>query len=1148
MTNATPENAIMKNLRIFLLCLFLLPAFFAFYPQNGGSKDTIKLQLKWKHQFQFAGYYAAIKQGFYAQKGLTVVTVEADGDRDPDYNVIEGKAQFGISNSAIVKKRAEGSPVVVLAPVFQHSPLVLLTLASSGLKYAQDLKGKKIMLESQEADIVGYLNDEGLKQNDYQHIEHTFDIGQLINGKVDAISGYLTDETYYLKNKDIDYNIINPVSGGIDFYGDVLFTTEKMIKENPGLVHNFVEATLKGWVYAMQNREELVNYIYDSLTQRHSREHLMFEADAMKQFVKDDYIEIGYSNKGRWQKIINTFAQVGLIAESFAPDDMLYTPPGKEPQFIFSYKNPFVSVSFFVGLVAAFFYFYSRRLRREIESRKLLQKELEEKDELFRLLANNAEDVIWTMNEKGEFTFVSPSVQKLRGYTPEEVKLQSLEEVLCPGSLEIVQNSFANNINRIANGEKIPEESYILEQPCKDGTTVWTDLRVNGMYDEQGNFRGFLGITRNINEKKKAQDELNESKRFLSELIDNSPALIYVKDKEGKYLLANKTWEHFSHTPRESAMGKTDTDVYGEEIGSKYRENDLKVLREKRVIDYEEFLVHDGKRVLFKTIKFPLTNAAGEIDKVCGITLDITAQKLAEEEKLRNEAIWRTVVTASPDGIAITTIDGIITWASPKIFDMWGYDETDTLVGMHLTELVHSSERESVSELISRVGKGINTGTAEQLMVRKDGTIFYTESNAELLHNPDGTPSGILLVERDITERKIADNIMEENEKRFRLIFENAPVGIIQYDQSGNLTSCNDNFARLVGQQKLQLVTFNMLKLRDPHITELVQKSLQGERGVFEGEFTISSLQKVKSLRIVLTPMYSAGNEIIGGIGMVEDISERLENELRIARYTAELERLNEDIKISHLAAEDALVERNKLIEELAVSNSEKDKFFAIIAHDLRSPFQSFIGLTEEIIRPGTDYTIEEITEFNRELHDSAVKLYKLLQNLLEWARMQQQNATVDPITVSADAVLKDNIHRVLKSAEQKDINIYYSSAIDYKIVADLNMINSVLLNLLTNAVKFTPEQGKIFVSLAAENNNAVITIKDTGIGMDEELKNDLFRIDKKVGRKGTRGEESTGLGLLLAKEFINKNNGTIRVESSPGTGSTFTVTLPLAQ
>lgn len=176
-------------------------------PTRTQPLEPVSLQLKWKHQFQFAGYYAALAKGYYREAGLDVKIVEAQPAQDPTATVLQGNADFGVSASDLVLLRAQGQPVVALAVIFQHSPLILLARRNFDLNYLHDLIGKRVMIEPGSAELLAYLQREGISRERLEILPHAFDANALIDGRVDALSAYVTDEPFTLRQAEVDYTL-----------------------------------------------------------------------------------------------------------------------------------------------------------------------------------------------------------------------------------------------------------------------------------------------------------------------------------------------------------------------------------------------------------------------------------------------------------------------------------------------------------------------------------------------------------------------------------------------------------------------------------------------------------------------------------------------------------------------------------------------------------------------------------------------------------------------------------------------------------------------------------------------------------------------------------------------------------------------------
>ena len=259
--------------------------------------------------------------------------------------------------------------------------------------------------------------------------------------------------------------------------------------------------------------------------------------------------------------------------------------------------------------------------------------------------------------------------------------------------------------------------------------------------------------------------------------------------------------------------------------------------------------------------------------------------------------------------------------------------------------------------------------------------------------------------------------------------------------------------------------------------------------------------------------------------------------------------RLNSTFKLSNSYKEikQQAEELKQYSEKLAELNATKDKFFSIIAHDLKGPFNVILGFSDLILETEFENSdTKEILDFVHTIRDSAQHTYELLVNLLEWAKSQTGKMQFNPETISIEKLFNEAINLAESAAKNKNIEISFVQSENLEIYADKNMIATILRNLIGNAIKFTPKNGKINLKSALKNNAVLITVSDTGIGIEPNNIAKLFKIGEIYYSKGTENEKGTGLGLILCKEFIEKHGGKIWVKSELGKGSDFKFTIPL--
>jgi len=492
--------ALLTKWQLFLpgtLCLLL-----AAWCAPAQAAERVVLQLKWTHAFQFAGYYAAQEKGFYREAGLNVDLKEAHPGTDVVDEVTRGKAQFGVGNSSLILAHHARKPVVVLAVIFQHSPLVLVAAKKGSSDSIHDLAGKKIMLEDQSDELLAYLKQEGLSTDRFVSVPHDFGCQRLITGKVDAMSAYSTYELFDLDRTGFPYSIYPPRSAGIDFYGDNLFTSENELARHPKLVRAMRSASLKGWHYALQHPDEIARLIYDRYSKANTLELYQYEAAHMLPLIQPDLVEIGYMHPGRWRRIAKIYADLKLLPRDYSLKGFLYDPdpdPDIDLHRYYGYLAAAFAIVLFTSCLAIYVSGVNRRLTREMHTRKTLEGKLRS---LSVAVEQSPVSVVIT-DLQGTMEYVNPMFSKVTGYSSAEV-IGKHTRMLNSGLTEMeVFTDLWSTITRGKNwcGEFIDRR--------KNGELFWEEAHISPVFDSTGKPVQYVAVKLDITGRKEVERRIS---------------------------------------------------------------------------------------------------------------------------------------------------------------------------------------------------------------------------------------------------------------------------------------------------------------------------------------------------------------------------------------------------------------------------------------------------------------------------------------------------------------------------------------------------------------------------------------------------------------------------------------------------------------
>ena len=367
-------------------------------------------------------------------------------------------------------------------------------------------------------------------------------------------------------------------------------------------------------------------------------------------------------------------------------------------------------------------------------------------------------------------------------------------------------------------------------------------------------------------------------------------------------------------------------------------------------------------------------------------------------------------------------------------------------------------------------------------------------------------------------ELKQKDEVIRLGEDKYKALIENLNDIIYSFDPKGFSRFISPAVKRY-GYTEEEIIGKNVSFILHEEDREKFSKhTIEVLRGSVE-PITVRLYDKDRRIRWFHTvnSLYRDGDSFLIN-GALSDITDRV--------------RMEEDLKISRL----------KLYE----ANQAKDNFFSILAHDLKSPFTGILGFSEFLVNDINDLSLEEISEFANQINTSARAILELLNNLLDWSRIQTNRLEVSKEEVSADEIMYNVNSIVIPIINQKGLEYICDIPDGIKMMVDRSMIETVFRNLITNAVKFTPRGGSIVITGEVTGTKVSFIISDSGIGMDRETKEKLFKLNELVTTSGTENEKGTGLGLKLCYEFVKRNGGELTVESRQGEGSSFSFSLPL--
>lgn len=803
---------------------------------------------------------------------------------------------------------------------------------------------------------------------------------------------------------------------------------------------------------------------------------------------------------------------------------------------------------------------------QDITELKRTEEILRTEEKRFRSIFENVSVGLYRSTPEGRILMANPTLLRLLGYS-------SVEELarykLNSDGLEQVSSRKLFRRQMELKGEIRDFESVWKR---KDDSLIFVRESAKVIRDEAGGVLYYEGAVEDLTARRQAEEALRKSMEENKVMIDANPDIVFKVDKMGTILGYHAPSGKQLYLPPEDFLGKKMTEVLPVEVALKILETIEIAFQSKQMAVMEYELAKDGVQGYFENRIIPLGN-----DELLSFIRDITVKKKAEETLRYNYSLLRIAgVTAKFGGWSQNLNEDKVIWSDemanihgkPK-----GYSPTfEEAIAFYTPEY-----RAKIKRVYTNCAENGIPFDEELEILDSNGKRIWVRLIGEAVRDEQGKIIQVQGSFQDISEGKQAGEALRKSEEKFRILnvltaeMLNQPnlESLYQYMATSLHQRYTDtiifynSFADAGDESKLETIVgfnnvlFNKLlyvagfnpigkKFKiQPGYYQVIQsgKVVEFENGLYDftggvlSEVVASTIEKLIGIHKIYTIGIWKDQKLLAALHFITFNKKTIEDTSFIEAFVGQAA-----IIIQKMKAEQNLRESELQLKEL---NATKDKFFSIIAHDLKSPFNSIIGFSNILVRDIEEKDFTRIKRYAGIIQDSSQQALDLLMNLLEWSRSQTGKVDFAPTNVEMGALTHNVVELLRHSADQKSISISTDLPNNSLIYADKAMIDSILRNTISNAIKFTHPGGKISISMLQNQSEWVISVQDNGIGIKKEAIDKLFRLDQSYSTVGTQNEKGTGLGLILCKEFVEKHGGRIWVESVPKQGSRFSFTIP---
>ncbi len=732
---------------------------------------------------------------------------------------------------------------------------------------------------------------------------------------------------------------------------------------------------------------------------------------------------------------------------------------------------------------------------------------LENQELLFAL--NELKNIIVVTDIHGIIRYVNKSFSDIYGYTEEEAIGQSVSLL---NSAYHDDDFYKDLWDTIQSGQTWEGN---FRNKTKDGRIIWESAKISPIQN-QGILEGFIAIKEDISSKKEMEELLHKEKFLLDELFDNTPVGIIIfkptyENNDLKDLIVMKANPTASEIFGKLGIVGLPLSKFLPNYKELYQKTD-DFLSTKQTFEY--FCTGINKHLKLRS--FPL-----ETSSFCIVFNDVTEYRNSINALEESEQRYSSLVEDSPALIRRFNKEGIISYVNNYYAEYYNKKPND-FIGKSVFSILKDENLENFRKNLNSITFNNPIIEYQQKNKFKDGSIRWQRWTDRALIDSMGNITEYQSVGMDFTRLKTIELQLESERNKLKAIFDNSLMGISVFNKKGETLLENSKLTDLFKNNLFPSTSnyFNTVSKDD------LAEAKQNFELIFSGKIKTFNTQRRYKKKdgsffwadIFAAPITFKQGRPIEALAMIIDITDRYQMEQELIASEQKLKKIN----------------------------NTKDKLFSIIAHDIKNPFNAIIGFSSILDMNYQSFSESEIKEFISKILEASEQTYKLLEDLLTWAKSQLGQLKVNKIQISPESILKESIDSLHSLVKNKNINVKVSIQYNEPIYADRNMLQFVIRNLIHNALKFSFPNSDIECCVFEKDKDHIsLSVKDYGIGIKEEKLKILFNLEEFLSTTGTSAEKGSGLGLSLSKEMMELNNGNMEVSSITNEGSLFTITLP---